>query len=79
MEHLEQRGPQDGAFERCDAIERPALRVTLDAGVELARVVGRRVRERAGEARGVALEDVVERPAGEVVLVEREHGRPALI
>ena len=28
---------------------------------------------------GVALEDVVERAAGEIVLVEREDGRPALV
>ena len=48
-------------------------------GVELLGVVGRRVRERAREDRGVALEDVVERAAREVVLVEGEDRRPALL
>ena len=51
----------------------------LDLLVELLRVVGGRVRERARERRGVALEDVVERAAGQVVLVEREDGRAALV
>ena len=48
-------------------------------GVELLGVVGRRVRERAREGGGVALEDVVERAAGEVVLVEGEDRRPPLL
>src|SRR5215210_2920300 len=33
VEHLEQRSAQDGAFERCDAVQGPALRVALDARV----------------------------------------------
>ena len=79
VQHLEQRGAEDGLLERRDAIERPALGVALDAGVELFGVVGGRVRERAREDRGVALEDVVERPAREVVLVEGEDRGPPLI
>jgi hypothetical protein len=47
--------------------------------VELGRVVGRRVRERAREGRRVAFEDVIERAAGEVVLVEGEDGGPTLL
>ena len=35
MEHLEQRDAQDGALERGDPVERPALRVALDVRVEL--------------------------------------------
>ena len=54
-------------------------RVAVDLRVELLGVVGGRVRERARERRGVALEEVVERPAGQVVLVEREDGRAALV
>ena len=51
----------------------------VGAGVELLGVVGGRVRERAREVGGIALEDVIERTAGEVVLVEGEHGRSALV
>ena len=47
--------------------------------VELLGVVRGRVRERAGERGGVALEELVERAAGELVLVEREDGGAALV
>src|ERR1044072_9534654 len=79
MEHLQQRGPQDGLLQRRDAVESPALGVLRDLLVELGRVVGGRVRERARERRGVPVEDVVERPAGQVVLVEGEDGGAALL
>ena len=49
VQHLQQRGAQDGPLQRRDAVDRPVLRVARDLGVELVRVVGGRVRERAGE------------------------------
>ena len=79
VQHLQQRGAQDRLLERGDPVERPALGVAGDLLVELVGVVGRRVRERAREGGGVALEHVVERPAGQVVLVEGEDGRAALL
>src|ERR1044072_2102788 len=79
MEHLQQRGPQDGLLQRRDAVESPALGVLRDLLVELGRVVGGRVRERARERRGVPVEDVVERPAGQVVLVEGEDGGAVVV
>ena len=51
VQHLQQRGAQDRALERRDAVDRPVLRVALDVDVELLGVVGRRVGERAGERR----------------------------
>ena len=78
VQHLQQRGAQDRLLQRRDAVDRPVLRVALDVGVELLRVVGRRMRERAREGGGVALEEVVERALGEIVLVEREHRRAPL-
>ena len=79
VEHLQQRGAQDRPLQRRDPAQGPARRVALDLRVEVVGVVGGRVRERAREGRGAALEDVVERPAGEVVLIEREDSRAALI
>src|SRR5690349_2381464 len=79
MEHLEQRDPHDRLLERGDPVEAPAARVALDLGVEVLDVVVRRVRERAGECGGVAIEDVVDPATGEVVLVEGEDGCAPLV
>ena len=79
VEHLEQRGAQDRALQRGDPAHAPALGVAADLLVERVGVVGGRVRERARERRRVALEHVVERAPGEVVLVQREDRRAALI
>src|SRR4051794_6749440 len=79
MQHLEQRDPHDRLLERRDPSEAPALRVALDVAVEVFGVVVGGVRQRAREGRRVALEEVVERPAGQVLLVEGEDGGAPLV
>jgi len=53
--------------------------VPVDHGVELSGSVDRCARERSRERRGVAPELLLERPAGEVVLVDGDDRGPALI
>jgi hypothetical protein len=79
MHHLEQGDAHDRPLQRRDAVQRPALRVALDAPVEVLAVVLSRVGQRAREGRRVALEEVVELAPGDVVLVEREDGGAALV
>ena len=79
VQHLEQGGSEDGLFERGDPVDRPALGVAGDVLVELVRVVGGGVGERSGERAVAGLEHLVERPAREVVLVQGEDRRAALL
>src|SRR3954466_12261353 len=79
MQHLDERDPHDPPLQRCDPVDRPPLRVASDQLVEVGGVVLRRVGQRAGELRGVALEDVVELLPGDGVLVEGEGGAAALV
>ena len=80
VEHLEQRGAQDRPLERRDALERSSrsrgARVSGSSSSAWSAVACASARVKR---RGVALEELVERPAGEVVLVEREDGGPALV
>ncbi len=69
----------DRLLQRRDAVDRPALGMALDHAVEVSGVVGGCVGQRPRELRGVALEEVVQLTAGDVVLVEGERGGAALI
>ena len=55
------------------------LNMLREHKVEVVRVVGGRVRERTRERRRARLEDVVQRPAGQVVLIEGEDGGAPLL
>jgi hypothetical protein len=68
VQHLQQRDAHDRALERGDPVQRPSPRHAARSEVELLLVVRRRVGERAGEPGRVALEDVVERASGQLVL-----------
>ncbi len=78
VERLLQRHPHDRALQGRDPLQRPALGVARDQLVELGAVRLGALGELAGE-RLRALEQLVERPAGDLVLVEREDGVAALV
>jgi hypothetical protein len=67
------------AVGRIQPLERSIMRVAVDHLVQLRRAVGRRVRQRAHEHRVLRGERLSQGPAGQVVLVERHHRRPALL
>src|SRR4051812_42454006 len=79
MEELVQRHPEDVALERRDALERPALGVARYEPVELVAMGQHAIHQLAGEWPGLAVHQLLDRPAGHVGLVEGEHGGPALV
>jgi hypothetical protein len=66
---LEDRDAHDRPLERRDPVDRPAVRVRSDLGVDLGQVLVRPEREVLREGLGVD-EQLVERTLGDVPLVE---------
>ena len=69
----------DVALERGDAVERPTVGVAGDQLVDLPAVAGGSVDQLAREGRGVPVELLRGLAAGDLRLVEGEHGGAALI
>ena len=74
-----QRDAQDVALERRDPVHRPALGVPRDQRVELLDLRVRALDQLARERRGLRLDELAQRAARHVTLVERHNGRASLI